>query len=524
MTDNLRRTNKGSALRLAIMCLDIVLVISIIGEMFFFPSWSNLAGCFMVMIVFYIYRSFFLKKKVVLEHPFSFLAFSSMFLACFIALPATLLEEKPITYGFQNPFETFFYQTLMFIVASMAFYAVAYRKTKGNNVIQRTLYRLNFFEADATTLWFLGFIGLLARVQNLAVAGEVEYGDAGNKFLEGLLYLQYTPIIMLFPTLSGLSINKRRTNLVWLYASFTFVLSFATNSRQQMIYPIFTIILLFVLYVLKENISVFKLISPLKIASILFVVIFGLGFLSDMSLAMLANRNIRGDVSRSELFDSTIETLQDDELMEKLRNTSLEKQGSVQRYSKGWDETYLSNFMINRYSNLRVVDQTLYYADKIGYGNEKKQNSFFEKTVAIYPLPVLSVLGVSISKEDLEYSPGDMLYKLGSNAHSALGGFRVTSLVGDGLATFGYWCFPIVFVLLFLSFSLMDSFVFFKNNKILFSTLGLINIFGFLGMFRFSVGCIVPLTYVLRGFWQQCFMFWVIVFLVQNIGVKKLFK
>jgi len=177
--------------------------------------------------------------------------------------------------------------------------------------------------------------------------------------------------------------------------------------------------------------------------------------------------------------------------------------------------------MINRYGNARVIDQTLYYANKIGYGNEKMQKSFFEKTLAIYPLPFLSVVGVTIDKEELEYSPGDKLYFTGTHTPSALGGFRVTSLVGDGLATFGYWCFPIVFVLLFLSFTLMDSLVLFKNGTILFSTLGLINIFGFLGIFRNSISSIVPLAYILRGFWQQCFIFWLLVFLIKLMQLPK---
>ena len=521
MTDNLKIRRKGSALQSVTKYIDLVVVLSIIGEIFFFPSWQNFAGCVMTVIVWLIFRNFFFKKKIILEHPFSFLAFSSIFLASFIPLTATLIESKPITYGFQNPYETFFYQTLIFIVASLSFYVVVYRKRRRNNIIQRTLYKLNFFETEPSTLWILGLIGLLARIKSLAVVNEVQYGDAGNKFLEGLTYLQYAPIIMFFPSLSGLPYNKFRSNLVVIYASFTFVLSFAANSRQQMIYPIFTVLLLFILYLLKDNISIFSILSPWKIGTIIFLVFFGLGFLSDISLAMLANRKIRNDVSRSELLDNTIETMQNDKLMEKLRNTSIEVQDNVFSYSRGWDETYLNNFMINRYGNARVIDQTLYYANKIGYGNEKMQKSFFEKTLAIYPLPFLSVVGVTIDKEELEYSPGDKLYFTGTHTPSALGGFRVTSLVGDGLATFGYWCFPIVFVLLFLSFTLMDSLVLFKNGTILFSTLGLINIFGFLGIFRNSISSIVPLAYILRGFWQQCFIFWLLVFLIKLMQLPK---
>jgi hypothetical protein len=51
--------------------------------------------------------------------------------------------------------------------------------------------------------------------------------------------------------------------------------------------------------------------------------------------------------------------------------------------------------------------------------------------------------------------------------------------------------------------------------------MGLINIFGFLGMFRNSISSLTPLTYLLRGFWQQCFTLWVVVFLIHLIPFKR---
>lgn len=148
MIDNLHPHSNVDPLRLARKSLNMVLFFSIIGEIIFFPSLGNFLGCAMELIVWLIFRTFFLKKKIIIEHPFSFLAFLSIFLARFIPLPATLIEGKPITYGFENPLETFFYETLMFIVCSLAFYTVAYAKRRGNNLLRRTLYRLNFLSAD----------------------------------------------------------------------------------------------------------------------------------------------------------------------------------------------------------------------------------------------------------------------------------------------------------------------------------------------------------------------------------------
>lgn len=509
-----QQLHKSSLISLLRKWLDIILFISISGEILFFPSLPNLCGCLMTLIVYLIFRFFFLKRWIIILHPFSFLIFLSMFLARYIPLPATLLEGKPITYGFEVPFRTFFFETILFIVCSLAFYASIFPRKKKNNFLQRMLYRFHFFQINANALWCMGWIGLLIRVQQLSVAGIVEYGDVSNKFLAGLIYLQYAPLILLFPSLSGISYNKKRNLFVWIYALLIFIISFATNSRQSLIYPIFTIALLFFLFLLQKRISIFRFISPSKLFGLIVLLFVGVEFLSNVSLAMLANRGLREDVNRMELFEKTVATLQDEQKMQELRNASAE-QDTIINYRKGWSETYLDNFMLNRFGNLRVSDQTLYYADKIGYGNTMMQISLWDRVVALLPTPILLRMGLVADKTKVEYSSGDMLYLLGSKTHRyVLGSYRVTSLGADGLATFGYFCYPIIFVLLYLSFKLVDCFVFYGNRKVLYSAFALMNIFSFIGMYRNSIGCINMISYLLRGFWQQCFTYCVVLFLI----------
>lgn len=511
---------QGSLILLLRKWLDIVLYVSILLEMIFFFSWANLAGCVMTLVVWLVFRTFFFKRAIILEHPFAFLTFQSMFLARYIPLPATLLEGKPITYGFEVPFDTFLYETLMFFVSSMAFYAAIIGKSRRNNFIQNTLFKFHFFDTNSKALWLMGFIGLIARIQQLSVANEVEYGDVNNKFLAGLLYFQYAPIVMLFPTLSGIPVDRRRNTFIWIYVTIVIVASLATNSRQTMLFPIVTIVLLFFLYLLKENVSIYRYFSPLRILLIGGLMIFGIEFVSDVSLAMLATRSIRENIGRDQLLEKTIETLQNDQVMNRLRNTSLEEQSRINSYNEGWDERYLNNFMLNRYGNLRVSDQTLYYANKIGFANVKMRDSFFSKALATFPLPVLKLFGINLDKRDLAYSPGDMLSMLAGD-RSFLGGFRITSLAADGLATFGYYGFLIQFVLLFFSFKLIDCFVYYKKGNTLFSIFALMNVFSFFGMYRTSIGTIVPLVYIIRGFWQQCFTFWIISTIILSVVRKR---
>ena len=98
---------------------------------------------------------------------------------------------------------------------------------------------------------------------------------------------------------------------------------------------------------------------------------------------------------------------------------------------------------MNRYGNMRISDETIHYADKIGWGNIKMQDNFFLRAITVFPLPVLNLFNYKVNKHELEYSPGDMLYKTATGLYQSLGGYRVTSHAGDGLATFALWYFPV---------------------------------------------------------------------------------
>ena len=93
------------------------------------------------------------------------------------------------------------------------------------------LKKVHFFEVyPISVIWILGIIGMLAQLSTFA-AGDIEYGDVGGKFTSGLVYLMYTPFILLFPKLYKVtiplvaSINRK---IVWGY--FIFITSFG---KQQ---------------------------------------------------------------------------------------------------------------------------------------------------------------------------------------------------------------------------------------------------------------------------------------------------
>ena len=494
----LRQAKKG---------LAIMLILAIIAEILFFPTLPNLYGCFMAVISFWIF-SYFLKEKYIRIYPFAFLMYLSMFMYRYLPLIATVAEGKPVTFGFERPYQTFAYEIILFLVSSLAFYLACRKPMRNikNNFIQKSLVQLKFFEITPAILWGMGLIGLLIRLYNFA-AGNVEYGDVAGKFLAGLNYLMYAPLCLVFPSLLHMKYSNRK--ILWMYGIFVFILNIASNSRRQIIIPIGIIIILFFLYVVLRNLKITDYISPMKLVLLGLFVVFGLNLLSNISLAMLHTRKIRADVNKTELFQKTIETFRDDALMNRLRASKDADTEDYMTYREGWTEYYIDNFMLARYANMRITDQTLYYAEKRGYANRHMQ-LFFEKGIlATFPTPILRLFGIKLDKNTLEMSSGDMLYGKG------FGGYRVTSHVGDGLATFGYWYFLIQFVAFFLVFKLLNSFVFYAKGAVRYAPFALISVFTFLGMFRNAGGVSQDISYIIRGFAQGVFTYLVIFYLVR---------
>ncbi|MDE3741476.1 hypothetical protein [Maribacter polysaccharolyticus] len=474
--------------------LKVLLILGVVCEILFFPTLPNLYGCMMALIAYWVF-SFFLKEKYLRIFPFAFFLYLSMFMYRYLPLIATLAEGKPITFGFERPYETFLYETILFLLSSLAFYLACQKSIRNpkNNLIQKSLFRLRFFETTPAILWGMGMLGLLVRIHNFSAT--VEYGDVGGKFLSGLNYLMYAPLCLIFPSLLQMKYTNKKS--VWIYTVCIFILNIASNSRQSIITPIGVLAILFLLYLISNNLRVTDYLSRTKIVLLGLSLFFLLNLLSNISLAMLHTRKIKADISKMELFQKTIATVGDETLMSQLKAAKDKEEGNqFISYQQGWTEQYIDNFMLARYANMRITDQTLYYAEKKGYANAQMRNEFVGRIIALFPTPILRFFGIFFDKGSIEYSRGDLLYG------SGFGGYRITSHVGDGLATFGLWYFPIQFLAFFGVFKLLNCFVYYGRKGIRYAPFALMGVFGFLGMFRNAQGMIADIGYILRGFLQ----------------------
>ena len=277
----------------------------------------------------------------------------------------------------------------------------------------------------------------------------------------------------------------------------------AGNSREALVHPIGICIMLSFLSFLKTNTNCKKYIFTWKFPVFVIAFIGTVKVFNMASDAMIQNRNVRDEVSAIVLLQKQ---------MDAMDNSAIEdKKTKMISYSEGWDETYVDNFLLNRYCNMRITDETLYYAMKLkgwdSYGNKQMRDMFLDRLLSNFPTPVLKFMSINIDKSKMAFSEGDYLYSVANNAPLFIG-YRVASHLALGIACFGLLYFPIQFVLLLLSFYLLDTLVY-KKNGLFFSIAGLVVVFELVGRFRNANGCVGDAGYLMRGFWQFIFLYWI---------------
>ncbi len=495
----------------------IIIFTSIILETIIFFSEENLLGCLMAIICWYLFQSIGLNTETIQKHPFVWFVFLSMTLYRVLALPATLLELKPISYHFECAKETFMYETLAYFCCFITFYIYIKYNNKPR-FLKRTLTNWGFYRLyDKNVIWTIGIIGVLVELC-FFIAGNSLKLDLVGKLLSPLRSLSYFPLVLFFPVLWSNSSKIFRPNLrLWLFLWLLIIIPFTANSRHLLIYPFATFALLFFLAIIKSNTSYKRYYNAKTIIIGLSFVLLIMPVLSFISDVMLANRGVRNELSRSELFERQMETFSSGEIDE---NKLRADEKDVESYSQGWTEMYLNNFALNRFCNLRVTDITLYHAKRIGFNNLLMQADFINTALSSFPNPLLKFFRVDVSKQGELISRADYLLRLSFNKMDYQRSLRVTSHVSDGLATFGWWYFPLQIVIFYVFFILIDTYGFKYKGIYHYSLYGMGYIFGIFEQVRNANGSVSELGFIFRGYLQSIIIFMIVIWLAKLFAIQ----
>lgn len=300
-------------------------------------------------------------------------------------------------------------------------------------------------------IWAMSALGVFA----LATGGAAT-GDVGGKAFQAFNFLAYMPfLILIYHRQYGNNYCdiKKQGILLMAYVGLLVVVAVALNARQFMAIGPVQACLIFLVYFLKDPTPITKR-TITKLVVLAGTLSLAVAMFADVSIAMVINRDKRDTLGARELIEETIKTLGDRAKIEQY------KQGAYDFSEyKRYDETYLSNAMMARFSETKFHDNNIHFSTLISeFERSDLLNFTLDKILSILPQPVLDAFDIKIDKNGVFFSFGDF-YRYLNEGPDTLGGFAVGSLWAHLIALFGLSFFPIVvFLILFPTFVVLDAF------------------------------------------------------------------
>ena len=224
-----------------------------------------------------------------------------------------------------------------------------------------------------------------------------------------------------------------------------------------------------------------------------------------ISSAMVAVRGERAGKNATELLRMTMEANTTSQISGKMNN--------VVRYSANWDEHYLDNDLLNRFCSLKILDESLYHAHRAGIANPKMRDFLYAKVATLLPK------SYGEAKSDVRGSLTDYLFVLSSSGSESLGGIRIGTLQGLGLALFGY-AYPLVLLPFYIViFYMLDSFCIQRKGKVFFSLVYFIGIINYTGLFSDKHFYTYEIRMIIRTFWETSIFYLISINIVKRLPI-----
>ena len=496
--------------------ISIILWVCCFIELLFFYSIPNAIGCLTFLYAWHLGKKIILTENNFLHYPLVTLSLFVLLLMYYVfPIFFTLLDGHAVTYRMENPLITFFYQTLY--ITSLAVSFVFFKRIyKPNNWLNKLWLRIGIYKSptikEAVILSAIGFIAFIYILLTSANDGSNYAGGFVSQLMLHLQSYAYIPICFL---IAGLYFNESQRKKCRLYTLLYFlvliIMAIATSRRSLMVMPVFmAFVLMFLLLVLYVK----RYFITKKVFLITCLCLCILGPLQDMAKAMIYVRVAYRGVDTETLLKKIVDVYQDENLLKAIDKSN--SFNDAENYQSGWSETYISNEFIERYCNLKVIDMSIYYVEKLGYCNRQVINYTKDYMLALLPTPVLQLLDIDLDKTQMRLSPGDYIYGL-YTGNNYLGYFRVFSHVASGLAIFGLSFFIIMVPFYWIFWSLINSLTPILRGKTFISFVAFLYIYKYAIFYINSTGFYNHLSFVFREFWQSIVVYVLLMFLIRKV-------
>ena len=326
----------------------------------------------------------------------------------------------------------------------------------------------------------------------------------GGKAIRAFAPFAYAPLLIPFLPYLGAPYARVKRAIRWPMLAYLVALIAAgvvKNSRSTFAEAFLALIL--ILFMLHMSGTV-RLGGRLVIGVTLCAIPALLAFnaITDLSTAMVIVRLERSQVVGVDLLERTLETYTQKDTLEAYRRRDGTESGN------GYSEYYISNPLFARLITVKFDDSMLRLGTLLTREDKGSLVTLSgKKIVALLPTPVLQLLRVDISKDDISFSMGDYIYYLASG--QGLGGYRTGSLTAHGLLLFGPLFYILVLALSPLVFLVLDAFARWTREGLRYAPFALIFIFQFWSLFYGDSLNDVAET-LLRGLPQAVIIFWAV--------------
>lgn len=492
-----------------------ILVICTILELILFGfSESNLCIIFMDFVGLFICQQYILTSKNLYYYPVSTVAISLyVFFFLFAPLPATLIELKPVSFNLRIPEITISMILLLEVVLLITH--LIYKLTAGRtNVVRNFLSKTQFYTSFTTSeLWFMIIVSLILHAYLILTIGL--YTNEEENVYQSLptwLYAinsifggKYNLLLIFYFSSLGLIGNesfKKHHFVIWLIAIILFFIGIGTNMRTAAVSAIAAGAFMMIV-----DILFYRDIKTIDKRKTIYMGLVAVAFMSiflPISKAMVNVRGERTGVSGLDMIEMTLNNKE-----------SSSNEAKVHAITPEYDETYLSNDLLGRFCSLKIHDETIYRALSIDYPSGRLQQRLLDEMSNTIPKVINN------NRKSLKGTLTDVL-AVESNGANVVGGAKIGTLQGLGLALFGWYFIPIIMIFYVPIFYLLDSLATYsKDKKIKFSLLFIMNIITYCYWFSDRHYYIWEFTFLLRGFIESVVFTLLSILIIKRLPLLK---
>lgn len=440
--------------------LQVLAVLCMLAQVAIDPSADNLECSALVLASSTLMLQYLWRSAAMTTHPLSSLALLGFTASSqLVAFISQTVELAPFIQYLRTPQLTFTVLAVAHVTAVAAHFAYRHFQPLGGSatfLAEKVLAPLNIHRVPTPeAIWLLGAVGFVGML--LGAGGGVS-GDVGGKFLHGLSFLAWLPFMLpLFRDLQGnayVSLQKHLPFLV-LWTLMIAALALAKNHRATMLVGPIQLALVFLVYKCRGNQPVSRsLLKGLPVAIVGMALL--MPHISDLLLSMQLARDKRGTISKYEQLVETFEVFKDKNRLAISRELAVDTLSTTL-----YDETYLSNTALTRFTETKFHDNMLYFGQHLTETDTKGLvQQQLDRAVALLPQNVLDAFDIKLDKiRTMSYSNGD--YYIHRAIGAPLGALVTGSMWADLYVLAGLWmpfAAAIMFWLVFIALDCLSRF------------------------------------------------------------------